>query len=77
MYDTMKNLSHRKLRTKAVTVRVPEIRLTRLMRARQLSTQSELINVLLEEEEERQHSAAVLREIAGSARRSDFDDRLL
>jgi hypothetical protein len=47
------------------------------MRARRLPTQSELINTLLEEEEERLRSERVLRETAGTARGSDFDDRLL
>jgi hypothetical protein len=75
--DIMKRMSYKPARTKAVTVRVPAARLIRLMRARRLTTQSELINVLLEEEEERQRSAAVLRETAGTARASDFDDRLL
>jgi len=60
---------------KAVTVRVPAGRLRNVMRARKLSTQSELINTLLEEEEERLESQRVLRETAGAARDADFDDR--
>jgi hypothetical protein len=63
--------------TKAVMVRVSNARLRRLMRARKLPTPSELVNVLLEEEEERVRSHRVLRETAGTMRRSDFDDRLL
>lgn len=46
------------------------------MRARGIKQQSELINRLLEEEEERLESLAVLRETAGTVARSDFDDRL-
>lgn len=60
-----------------ITVRVAEARLRRLMRARKVATQSELINTLLAEEEERLRSHVVLRETAGSARSGDFDDRLL
>ena len=37
---------------KAFTVRVPETRLRKLMKARKAKTQSELINILLAEEEE-------------------------
>jgi len=63
--------------SKALTVRVPAARLRRLMRARRVATQSELINRLLAEEEERIRSHTVLRETAASARASDVDDRLL
>jgi hypothetical protein len=64
-------------RTKAVTVRVPASRLRNLLRARKLTSQSELINAVLEEEEERLRSRRVLEETSGTARRSDVDDRLL
>ena len=63
--------------SKALTVRVPAARLRKLMRARRVATQSELINRLLAEEEERIRSHAVLRETAASARASEVDDRLL
>ena len=62
---------------RAVTVRVSEARLRKLMRARRVATQSELINTLLAEEEERLRSHAVLRETAGTGRTRDVDDRLL
>jgi hypothetical protein len=62
--------------SKAITVRVPTSRLERLMRARK-ATQSQLINELLAEEEERLRSHAALRATAGTARAADFDDRLL
>ena len=61
---------------RTVTVRVSEARLRKLMRARRVATQSELINTLLAEEEERLRSHAVLRENAGTARTRDADDRL-
>ena len=61
---------------RAVTVRVSEARLRKLMRARRVATQSELINTLQAEEEERLRSHAVLRETAGTARTRDDDDRL-
>lgn len=61
----------------AITVRLPAARVRQLMRARRSATQSELINTLLAEEEERLSSQKVLRETAGVARASDFDDRLL
>jgi len=63
--------------SKALTVRVPAARLRKLMRARRVATQSELINRLLAEEEERIRSHVVLRETAASARASEVDDRLL
>ena len=62
---------------KAITVRIPQPRLRQLMRARKVKSQSELINKLLEEEEERLKSHDVLRETQGSLKRSVFDDRLL
>jgi hypothetical protein len=60
-----------------ITVRIAEARLRKLMRARKAATQSELINTLLAEEEERLRSHALLRATAGSVRRGDVDDRLL
>jgi hypothetical protein len=62
---------------KVLTVRVAGRRLRKIMRARGIKQQSELIKRLLEEEEERLESLAVLRETAGTVQRSDFDDRLL
>jgi hypothetical protein len=62
---------------RAITVRVSEARLRKLMRVRRVATQSELINTLLAEEEERLHSHAVLRETAGTVRPGDVDARLL
>lgn len=62
---------------RAVTVRVSEPRLRSLMRARKVKTQSDLINTLLAEEEERLRSHRVLRASAGAAKRGDVDDRLL
>ncbi len=61
----------------AITVRVPKPRLRQLMRARRAKSQSELINKLLEEEEERLRSYQALRETHGKLKRSVFDDRLL
>ncbi len=71
--------SHRapSAKTKAVTVRVPAARLRSVLRARKLATQSELINALLLEEEERLQSRRVLEETTGAVRPSDIDDRLL
>ncbi|HVO27117.1 MAG TPA: hypothetical protein VMW56_26195 [Candidatus Margulisiibacteriota bacterium] len=63
--------------TRAITVRLSEVRLRKLMRARKVATQSELINTLLAEEEERLRSHALLRETAGTVRAADVDDRLL
>ncbi|MFY9345636.1 MAG: hypothetical protein WAT39_24305 [Planctomycetota bacterium] len=63
--------------TKAVTVRVSALQLKRLMRLRGAATQSELIQSLLSEAEEREAALAVLRETAGTAKPGDFDDRLL
>jgi hypothetical protein len=47
---------------KTVTVRIPQPRLRNLMRARHCKSQSELINTLLAEEEERLKSHGTLRE---------------
>ena len=63
--------------TRAITVRLSEVRLRKLMRARKVATQSELINTLLAEEEERLRSHTVLRETAGTVRAADVNDRLL
>ncbi len=62
---------------KAVTVRIPQPRLRNLMRARKCKSQSDLINTLLAEEEERLKSHRVLRETQGKLKRSDVNDRLL
>lgn len=62
---------------KSLTVRLPGSRLKKVMRARGLTRQSDLINRLLAEEEERLASVAALRRSAGTLRRGDFDDRLL
>jgi hypothetical protein len=47
------------------------------MKARGLKTQSEVLNTLLEEEEERLRSHRALEETAGTARARNLDDRLL
>jgi hypothetical protein len=62
---------------KALTVRIPEARLRKLMRARKMKTQSDLINTLLAEEEERLRSHQVLRETAGTVKPTQINDRLL
>lgn len=62
---------------RAITVRISEARLRKLMRARKAATQSELINTLLAEEEERIRSHAVLRDTARTVRSADIDDRVL
>ncbi len=62
---------------KVLTVRIPEARLRKLMKARKAKTQSELINTLLAEEEERLRSHKVLRDTAGTVTPSSIDDRLL
>ena len=62
---------------RAVTVRVSEPRLRKLMRARKARTQSDLINTLLAEEEERLRSHRALHATAGAAKPGDLDDRLL
>ena len=64
-------------RSKALTVRVPEARLRNLMRARKAKTQSDLINTLLAEEEERLRSHQILRDTAGSLKPSEINDRFL
>lgn len=64
-------------RTRAVSVRVPEATLRRVMRARKAETQSQLINALLAEEEERLEAERVLRETTGAAAATDLADRLL
>jgi hypothetical protein len=62
---------------KAITVRVSEACLRKLMRARKAKTQSDLINTLLAEEEERLRSHQVLQETAGAVKASEINDRLL
>jgi len=47
------------------------------MRARKVATQSELINTLLSEEEERLRSHTLLRATAGTVRAKDLDARFL
>jgi len=47
------------------------------MRDRKAKSQSDLINTLLEEEDERLTSHRVLRETEGTVKTSEFDDRLL
>jgi hypothetical protein len=63
--------------SRAITVRISEARLRKVMRARKVATQSELINTLLAEEEERLRSHDLLRDTAGTARARDVDARLL
>jgi hypothetical protein len=80
MYDVMQDISYGDedvARKKAMTVRVVEQRVRRLMRARRAKTQSDLINTLLAEEEERLRSHRTLRATAGTARSRELDDRLL
>jgi len=72
-----KSHSKTKARSKAVTIRVPEALLKRLMRLRQVDTQSELFHALLAEDDERFASLAALRETAGVVPKDAFDDRLL
>ena len=62
---------------KALTVRIPEARLRKLMKARKVKTQSELINTLLAEEEERLRSHKVLRDTAGTVKPASINARLL
>lgn len=62
---------------KAVTVRILETRLRRLMRMRKTRSQSDLINALLAEEEERLSSHRALRDTHGTATPTQLDDRLL
>ncbi len=63
--------------SRAITVRIAEAQLRKLMRARKVATQSELINTLLAEEEERLRSHALLRDTARTLRAGDIDARLL
>jgi hypothetical protein len=63
--------------SRAITVRISEARLRKVMRARKVATQSELINTLLAEEEERLRSHGLLRDTAGTVRGGDIDARLL
>ena len=63
--------------SRAVTVRISEARLRKVMRARRVATQSELINTLLAEEEERLRSHNLLRDTARTVRARDIDARLL
>ena len=63
--------------SRAITVRISESRLRKLMRIRKVATQSELINTLLAEEEERLRSHAVLRATARTVDAGDVDARLL
>ena len=63
--------------SRAITVRISEARLRKLMRVRKAATQSELINTLLAEEEERLRSHAVLRATAWTVRIGHVDARLL
>jgi hypothetical protein len=63
--------------SRAITVRISDARLRKVMRARKAATQSELINTLLAEEEERLRSHATLRATAGTVRASDIDARFL
>ena len=65
------------VKTKAVTVRVSERDLARIMRKRSFKTQSELINTLLSEEAERWGALAILQKTADTVQPEDFDDRLL
>ncbi len=63
--------------SRAVTVRISEARLRKVMRARKVATQSELINTLLAEKEERLRSHNLLRDTARTVRARDIDARLL
>ena len=62
---------------RAITVRIPEPRLRRVMRSRKFKSQSDLVNTLLAEEEERIKSHRAIRETAGTAKPADIHDRLL
>ena len=80
MYDYGNRMSYKSStlkRRKAITVRVPERLLRRLMRARKSNNQSDLINALLAEEEERQRSWRAIQDTIGTGRPSEIDDRLL
>src|SRR2546423_1318616 len=59
-------------RRKAVTVRIPPERLRRVMKARGLKTQSEVLNTLLEEEEERLRSHRALEELGLARLQNDI-----
>jgi hypothetical protein len=63
--------------SRAITVRISEVRLRKLMRARKAATQSELINTLLGEEEERLRSHSLLRATAGTVHAKELNARLL
>ncbi len=63
--------------SRAITVRISEARLRKVMRARKVATQSELINTLLAEEEERLRSHNLLRDTTSTVRARDIDARLL
>jgi hypothetical protein len=63
--------------TKAVSVRIPEVKLRRVMRKRRLKSRSRLINALVDEEDERIRSREAHHRIFGAGRRAEFDDRLL
>ncbi len=58
---------------RAITVRISEARLRKLMRARRVATQSELINTSLAEEEERLRSHAVLLDTARTVRSGEIE----
>ena len=80
LYDTRTILSYEgtpMAASRAITVRISEARLRKLMRARKAATQSELINTLLAEEEERLRSHGILRATAQTVRTADIDARLL
>ena len=63
-------------RKKALTVRIPDARVRKLMRARKAETQTDLINALFAEEEERLHSHQVLRATAGTLKPSEINSAL-
>jgi len=63
--------------TKAVSVRIPEAKLRRVMRKRGMKSRSALIKALVDEEDERIQSHRLHERIVGAAGRVDFDDRLL
>jgi len=63
--------------SRAITVRISDAQLRKVMRARNAATQSELINTLLSEEEERLRSHSLLRGTAGTMRAKDLNARLL
>ena len=76
-YDIVKDMSYKVPRKRAITVRVAEAQLKRVMRARKIATQSDLINTLLEEEVEKIAALRALEATAATAGSKDFDDRLL